>query len=299
MIMEELLKKWTRLEVKNPAEMQEASNTLHHAAQYIAMAGSSFIPKKADDSHTNARWYPNKNWLIGNTIETQSEKVRVALDYPLLVLIITDDDLKPIFEVALDGKTRMEVFDWLKEKLKEQGLDVASFKPELHYEIPDHPVMHGEVFKMKNPLHYMELAFYRSNGNMLLEHFTNLIKPGEPVRVWPHHFDDGSYLPLQFDENGAPAGSISLGLAVADPYYPEPYFYVTTWKNERLNYDNLPSLEKPGIWHQHEWTGQVLKASDIAAFERAKDQLEVSYNFLKQASENALGLIGENDQINN
>ena len=113
--MEELLKKWKRLEVKNPAEMQEASNTLHHAAQFIAMAGSHFIPKKADDSHTNTKWHPSKNWLVGNNIETQSGKIKIALDYPLLVIIIADDDLKPIFEVALDGKTQMEVFDWLKE----------------------------------------------------------------------------------------------------------------------------------------------------------------------------------------
>jgi len=288
--MEELIKNWKRLEVKNPADMQEASNTLHHAAQFIAMAGKYFIAKKEDDSHTNANWYPKKNWLVGNSIKTPSGKVRIALDYPLLVLIICSDDLKPIFEVALDGKTRLEVFGWLKEKLSGQGLDISAFKPELHYEIPDHPVMHGEKFRMKNPLHYMELAFYRTNGNLLLEYFTQQVKAGEPVRVWPHHFDDGSYLPLNFDENGAPIGSISLGMAVADPYYPEPYFYVTAWKSEGVNYDNLPDLQKPGKWHQHEWMGQVLEASEIVKFDRAKEQLEVSYNFLKQAIENAMKL---------
>lgn len=271
--------------------MQEASNTLHHAAQFIALAGKYFIPEKADDSHTNTNWYPQKNWLVGNTIETPSGKIRVALDYPLLVLLISDIDLKPIFEVALDGKTRMEVFGWLQEKLKIKGLDVSAFKPELHYEIPDHPVMHGDVFKMKNPLHYMELAFYRTNGNLLLEHFTQQVKAGEPVRVWPHHFDDGSYLPLKFDENGAPTGSISLGMAVADLYYPEPYFYVTAWTSEGINYENLPDLQKPGSWHKHEWVGQVLTASDIVKFDRAKEQLEVSFNFLEQAIENALGML--------
>lgn len=291
--MEKLLKYWKRLEVKDPSDLEEASNTLHHSAQYIALAGSGFIPKKADDSHTNTKWYPSKNWLVGNSIETPSGKIKVALDYPLLVLIITDDDLKPIFEVALDGKTRMEVFEWLKEKLKEHGLNVEKFNPELHYEIPDHHVMHGEIFKMKNPLHYMELAFYRTNGNLLLEHFTTLIKPDEPVRVWPHHFDDGSYLPLKFDESGNPISSISLGLAVADSYYPEPYFYVTALKSDGVNYDNLPPLHKSGVWHQHEWMGQVLKSSDIAGYERAKNQLEVSYYFLKQAIDNALGLIDE------
>ena len=201
--------------------------------------------------------------------------------------------------MALDGKTRIVIFEWLKEKLKEQGLDVAEFKPELHYDIPDHPVMHGETFKMKNPLHYMELAFYRTNGNLLLTYFTNLIKPGELVRVWPHHFDDGSYLHLQFDERGDPTSSIGVGLAVADPYYPEPYFYVTVWKSKGVNYDNLPTHDKPGFWHNHEWMGQVLKASDIVGFERAKDQLEVSYNFLELATKNALKLIREYGTINN
>jgi hypothetical protein len=289
--MEELLKNWKRLEVKNPADMQEASNTLHQAAQFIAMTGKNFIPEKTDDSHTNARWYSSKNWLVGNTIETPSGEIRIALDYPLLVLIITDADLKPIYEVALDGKTRKEVFDWLKEKLKAQGLDVSAFKPELHYEIPDHPVMHGESFKMSNPLYYMELAFYRTNGNLLLVYFTQKVKPGEPVRVWPHHFDDGSYLPLKFDDKGAPTASISIGLAVADAYYPEPYFYVTAWTSKGINYDNLPDLRKPGKWHQHEWMGQVLVASDIVQFDRAKEQLEVSYDFLQQAIENAIEVL--------
>ena len=297
--MEELLKFWKRLEVKDPAEMLDASNTLHHAAQYISMAGGYFIPKNQDDSHSNTTWHPSKNWLVGNSINTPSGKIRIALNYPLLVLIITDEVLKPISEIAIDGKTRKEVFEWLKEKLKEQGLNVDAFRPKLHYEIPDHQVMHGETFKMKNPLHYMELAFYRTNGNILLAHFSDLIKPGEPVNVWPHHFDDGSYLPLQFEESGAPSGAISLGLAVADPYYPEPYFYVTAWKSEGVNYENLPTLDKPGLWHKHEWRGQVLKASDIAGFERAKDQLEVSYNFLDQATKNALKLIGEHGTMNN
>ena len=288
--MEELLKNWKRLEVKTPSDMQEASNTLHQAAQFIAMAGSNFIPEKADDSHTNAKWYPEKNWLVGNTIETTSGKIRVALDYPLLVLIITDDDLKPIFEVALDGKTRKEVLGWLKEKLTLLGLDVSAFKPEMHYDIPDSPVMHGKAFKMKNPLYYMELAFYRTNGNLLLEYFTQQAKPGEPVRVWPHHFDDGSYLPLAFDKKGAVTGSISLGIAVADPYYPQPYFYVTAWKSKGINYDNLLELQSPGKWHKHEWMGQVLESSEIAKFDRAKEQLELSYNFLKQAVDNAMKL---------
>jgi hypothetical protein len=291
--MEELLKKWKRLEVKNPAEMYDASSMLHQASQFIAMVGKNFIPAKADDSHTNAKWYPAKNWLVGNSIETPSIKIRIALDYPLLVLIITDDDLKPIFEIALDGKTRSEVIDWLKEKLDIQGLDVASFNPDMHYDIPDSPVMHGKKFKMNNPLHYMELAFYRTNGNLLLEYFTQQVKPGEPVRVWPHHFDDGSYLPLQFDDKGAVTGSISLGMAVADPYYPEPYFYVTAWTSQGINYDHLPDLKKPGKWHKKEWMGQVLVASDIVKFDRSKEQLEVSFNFLKQAIDNALELIGK------
>lgn len=289
--MIELLKDWKRLEINNPAEMFEASNTLHQAAQFIAMAGNYFIPKKADDSHTNAQWNSHKNWLIGNPIKTPNGIIKIALDYPLLVLIIANNNLKPIAEIALDGKTRLEVFDWFTHKLSEQGLDVSDFKPIMHYEIPDHPVLHGKAFKMNNPLHFMELGFYRTNGNLLLEYFTKKIKPGEPVRVWPHHFDDGSYLPMQFDSNGAVTGSISLGVAVADPYYPEPYFYVTTWKLDGINYDKLPTIEKPGFWNKKEWIGQVLKGSDIAAFERSKEQLEISFRFFKQATNNALGLI--------
>ena len=271
--------------------MKSDSETIHQAAQFIAMAGKNFIPEKADDSHTNAKWIVDKNWLAGNEIVTPVRKIRVVLDYPLLVLIVADEDLVPIVEIAMNGRTRQEIFDWLSEQFAILKLDVSGFTPALHYEIPDHPVMHGKPFDMKNPLYYRELANYRTNGDILLGHFTSLVKPDEPVRVGPHHFDDGSYLPMRFKDN-QPIASISLGMAVADPYYDEPYFYVTVWTSDGIDYTNKPMVSPPGKWHEKEWMGQVLTAVEIVKHDLSEEQIAVSYRFMEQAIKNAMSLIG-------
>ena len=281
---------WIRLMYKNPSELKSASEVLYHAAQYISMAGRFFIPTKEDDSHTNADWIASKNWVLGNCINRPYGKIHVALDYPLLVLIVCDDKLSPIAEIDLNGKNRLEVFNWLNNQLWKLGIEVDEFEPELHYQLIDHPLMHGSNFEMKRPKDFLELANYRSNGHALLQQVTANYEDKSDVRIWPHHFDDGVIVNLERDHESV-VSLLSMGLAMPDKYYDQPYFYVNAWKNSGVDYTKLPPIKGRGQWHEDEWHGQVLLAEDIAKENDHEDQKQISLAFFEEAMKNAISLL--------
>jgi len=285
---------WKHLTFNRFDEMEKASNTIHHAAQFIAYAGIHFVEAKADDSHTSAEWLPEKNWLAGQTIKAGRNRIRVILDYPGFVIRIADEHLTPLHTIMLAGQTKQEVLNQLAGHLQSLGLDTSGFNDKLHYQIPHHEVDDGAAFGMPPKELLDELANYRIDGHMMMVRFAERFQTASPVLVWPHHFDEGSYIPLQF-EGGEAVGSVSIGLAVADAYYPYPYFYVTAWKKEGINYEHLPEIKLPGKWHTHEWTGQVLEGNSLVNIEKGKQE-EIVNNFLEKALENAARLVGRIDK---
>lgn len=288
--MNNILKSWKFLSVHQFDELAKASNTLHHAAQFIALAGKYLLAEEADDSNTTAIWLNEKNWLAGNKLEYPGGYIRVILDYPNFKLLIANEKFEVLEHKQIAGSTKLELFCWLKNQLQKLGLDANPLMETMHYEMPEHKVDEGEPFIMLPADLIMELANYRSNGHLLLTQFTNDFKSAQSVLVWPHHFDEGSYIPLKYELNEV-VGSISLGMAISDRYYQSPYFYVTSWEKEGVGYENPPQLEPPGVWHKFEWNGQVLTGEELVKLD-AGDQAETAYRFLKQAIKNARGLIG-------
>ncbi len=286
---------WKELTINRFDELAIASNTLHHAAQMIAYTGKHLINEEPDDSHTSAVWIPEKNLLAGKPIKTVSTEMRAALYYPSLVLMVTDNDLNELGSFEMNGKTKKEALTWLRIQLGELGVDVKNLTDKIHFEIPPHEVETGGVYKLDSPNLFEELARYRTNGHLVLTHFAAQFDTASPVLVWPHHFDEGCYIPLQF-ENGEAVTSVSIGLAVPDSYYVSPYFYVTAWKKEGVNYENRPEIASPGHWHDHEWTGQVLEGRSLTGLNQ-KEQEDVALGFMKQALENALLVAGVTNNL--
>lgn len=281
---------WIRLMTKNPSELRPTSDTIYQAAQYLAMVAQAFIPSKEDDSHTNADWFAKRNWLLSNAIISPNGLIHVALDYTLLVLIICTDKLEPIAEVELSGKTRLEGFNWLNNQLWKLGLEVDNFEMELHYDIPDHPVLHGATFEMDIPKYFLELANYRTNGYNILNEVTAKFKDKSTNRIWPHHFDDGIIVNTKRD-NESVIALISMGLAMPDAYYDQPYFYVNAWTKNGIDYSTIAPLKSKGKWHEKDWKGQVLLSEDIAKLLTHDEQYETSLAFLDEAIDNALKLM--------
>lgn len=288
--MNDISKNWKFLSVNRFDELAKASNTVHHAAQFIALTGKYLLPEKADDSHTTALWISDRNWLVGNPIEYPGGYMRVTLDYLNFKLLITNEKFEVLQQKQIAGSSKEELFCWLKNQLQKLGLNAMALKKSMHYDMPDHETDEGEVFIMPPAELLTELANYRTNGHLLLTQFSNDFKTAQPVLVWPHHFDEGSYMPILFKLDEV-VGSINLGMAIPDNYYQVPYYYVTAWKKDGIEYNNPPLLSQPGLWHNFEWNGQVLTGEELVKLD-ASEQADAAYGFLKQAIKNAIGLIG-------
>ena len=292
----EVIDRWQILST-HPQRLQADANNLHQAAQLVAMAGKYFIPETADDSHTASRWIPEKDLQLGNLITAGKQDFHVGLSYPDFALQILSADSTVLTSFPLNGKTFAQAFQWLWKQLEAQELDAGKLLPKMHFDIPDHPVKNGEPFRVEDFNHMQELAHHRTNGHLLHQYFRQLLHRDEELFIWPHHFDEGLYLPLTF-EGEAPTSSVSFGLAMPDIYYPEPYFYVTTWEKVEKRALKDVKLSSPGHWHRQDWLGQVLETHFIVqAGTTASEQAGLGLSFLQQAINNALKVVGKNQEI--
>jgi hypothetical protein len=178
--------------------------------------------------------------------------------------------------LALPGRTRDEAFAWLAERARDLGAPVERLSLEAPYAIPDHPVGSGAPFPSADGA-ATDLARWFAGGDVLLRLVAASWPAAAPVRVWPHHFDVGSVLPLG-DGHGEDAPSLGIGLSPGDEGIPEPYVYVTPWPTPPAG--SLPSLPAGGRWHLEGWTGAVLTGSEIVAAGEGAAQAAVASAFL-------------------
>lgn len=289
--MEEKIE-WERIVLYKP-EMVDVSNIIHYASQYLAMAGVAFVPGKSDDSHTNAGWDSSRSWLVGGDIaSSENGTIHVALDAVGLSLMVVSNNLDVLDSFALKGHTFDQGFDWLASDLQKRGLEGSKLSKKLHYTIPDHSIAHGSNFEITNPELFAEMAKIRTNGHLAMQKALVDYPTADALRVWPHHFDEGSYIPLvTADASKEVTGSISIGLAMPDVYYDNPYFYITAWTKDGIKVDKPFGIHFPGKWHEHEWVGQILETKDLGAFKRVEQQEEATGDFLKEGMQQAMALI--------
>lgn len=263
------MKKRIFLQPMDRQEINHAGLVIHHAAQFPAMAGKYLVKQEPDDSNTNLQWIDEKNIFAGNPIR---DGIKTGLDPVRMELLILDQNNQVIAHLNLRTQSFHESFEWMKRELAELGVDVSPLKDQLHYTIP--PLNENNTHPFKAGDDYLnEWVMYRSVANQVLESLAGRYSTASNVRVWPHHFDTGTYIPLEFNDNKEAMNSIGLGFAVADSYVPEPYFYINHWaKEENIDYSNLPGLDGSGRWNQKDWVGAVLPVSSLTAKSGEEEQ---------------------------
>lgn len=267
---------WNNLSLKFDDKLHDSLLQQHHASQFIALAGKHLIPATKDDSHTNMQYISETESLLGNSLPGGK---KISLDLPSLRISIIQDEDKILDEIELHGKTKTEVFDELKISLEKTGTDVSGFTNQLHYDIPSHPLDHKAVFNTSFKNHFLENTIYRHNADLLLKEIVHLYPDAEALRIWPHHFDTGSFIALSKDSKGELSQSISFGWAIPDSMIPEPYFYLSFWsKNKSPKKYELPDLPA-GKWMIPEWNGAVLPHSKIQNHQSSQSQFELSHSF--------------------
>lgn len=238
-----------------------AVEDLHHAAQFVAMVGDSYLPKRADDSQNNLNWNQDTCCLEGRWIEEPA--IRVLLDVLNFELVL--DKYLTMETIPLEGGTKDQVIGNLIHLLKMERVNPAILRPISQFEISRNKIDEGASFS-KPPREILEeWTRYQSNALGLLKEIKEQFELASEIRVWPHHFDMGLYIPLSRDETGHDLQSVGLGLSIADNYVKEPYFYVNHWNKEPLIYPEIFPKANQGYWNTKDWKGLILPSSEIFA----------------------------------
>lgn len=244
--------RWLDVDPARATRLTDARLQLHHAAQFAAAMGISYLPKAADDSHTNMEWIGDA--LASHLIGPHPFRLGVS-PHPLSLVVIVGD--AGLASFSLHGRTIADAEEWIKVQIASLGLDPSRFTLAKHYSIPDHPVAHGAAFDTTDAAAFEQLHHWYGNAAGLLARLDGN-DAWAPVRCWPHHFDIATLLAV-------PGGSIGVGLEPGDVYYDEPYWYVNRYPPPP---DSAALTATPlageGHWHTHEWLGAVLGGSALA-----------------------------------
>ncbi|MGE3373911.1 MAG: hypothetical protein AB7O37_10275 [Vicinamibacteria bacterium] len=247
---------WEPLGSLPPRGLAEARILLHHAAQLLAAVGRSLVPPRPDDGHTSFEWRAGA--FVGQEVPG-SPPWQVALRPSDLSLAVVTDGADAE-RLALAGRTQDEALAWLAAAARARGT-AARLTLAAPYALPGHAVASGAAFPSGDAGSFAELGRWFADGDALLRAVAGAWPGAAPVRVWPHHFDVGSVLPLG-GGSGEEAPSIGVGLSPGDDGIAEPYLYVTLWP--ALTAGALPALPA-GRWHREGWLGALLTGSEIVA----------------------------------
>lgn len=248
---------WRPLASDRATTLVDARLQIHHAAQFIAALGISYLPVQPDDSHTNLGWIDALGALASHPVQG-SVAVRLAVrPHPFALLFVGEDNAARA-TLLLNGRVIDGVVRWIRANLEQRGLNAGAYTLEKHYTIPPHPVADGAGFNAAASGPFEEIGKWFGNAALVLESVVAKDPNASVVRCWPHHFDIATLIEV------APLKTIGVGLEPGDTYYAEPYFYVNMTPAPAAD-TARPPLAGRGEWHADEWIGAVLRGSRLTS----------------------------------
>ncbi len=243
---------------------------LHLAAQYLAMAGKSFLEPRDDDGHTNLAFSIEEKSLFTRPLNNSG--IMLGLNYSTFSLDWKGNHKQ---SMGLNGKTHSEVVAWISDRAKEAGMENPYlFEP--HYKLPYH-MNQNDRFGPEDKGEIQKLIQIRTFAQIVLSSFLEQEQLESEVRVWPHHFDMGAFAHLH-DGSGK---SIGIGLAIPDSLVNDFYFYISGYRgNAILNTWAFKALTS-GKWKDNGFKGAFLPATEVdegQALSFFKEALEVYKN---------------------
>ncbi|AXT19127.1 hypothetical protein D7030_14115 [Flavobacteriaceae bacterium AU392] len=241
---------------------------MHLAAQYLATAGISFIEKRDDDSHTNLGWVSNLASLQTHPLNSTGDVLSLNYNSFSLEWLVNNTVTN---HFSLHKKTHKNIVEWISKTSEEHGITIP-YAYKLHYDLPYKAITDDYVFELKNRNELDVLISYRTLAQQAIE-FTlknyNLITD---IRIWPHHFDTGSFF---VDSNGI---GIGVGMAIPDNMINDFYLYVSGYKgHDNIELSNTKEI-KYGRYYNNEWKGIALPITGI--------NKEIAINFYENAINN-------------
>jgi hypothetical protein len=241
------------------------NKALHSAAQYLAAASISFLPKKSDDSHANFEWHQELQAFVTQPLGGR-HNWRLGLVVQDFALIFCSTNGIELHRVALAGHTHDAVVHWINNWMTDEKVN-GNYRFTFHYDLPSHGVDPFEPFPDPNYTELMSLGKMRSDVHHALARMALKENTLAQVRTWPHHFDTALLLEKGTDVKGRMTNSIGMGLAIPDSVMGSHYAYVNAWdKNGEVPIEKLPPL-KHGQWHTDGFRGAVMNAETCGAQE--------------------------------
>lgn len=254
----------------------------HQVIQFLAIAGKYLTAEKADDSHTNIIFDTDRNWFIGKTLPNGHY---LAIDAIELDMMILDSNSKILNKFALEGKTKAKIFKWLKTIVFNTGINVDEMKNEMHYQLAEHPLDRGAFVTFDDVDGFEENVIFRNNAELVLKEVVELMGQKVDIRIWPHHFDTGAFIPIEYGKGGEVLKSIGIGFAIPDDMVDVPYFYLSFWSKDTIEELKNPEELLVGKWMTPQWNGAVLTLNDILKVQSAQVQHQMVKDFYRSGLE--------------
>jgi hypothetical protein len=281
---------WKVLQFPPAEELEIARHQFHQAIQNVGCIGRSFLPTVPGDLNANLEWDLRLQRLAGRWIQGD-EVFRSSFSLSNFSVLLVDELFNTISSFPLQGNKQTDVMMWLEEQIDELGLKSSDISLELPYKIPEYPTAKREAFDNENSLVRQELEAWFHNTDLVLKSIIGEIDGASEVKCWPHHFDIASLITLVDTGEAETSKSINIGMSPGDGNYNEPYFYLSPWPYPIVELPNIS--ETAGFWHEENWIGAILRASDLKHLTSTQDQQHAVTTFFNKNIKTLMGLLGE------
>ncbi|HET6679886.1 MAG TPA: hypothetical protein VFG84_01685, partial [Gemmatimonadaceae bacterium] len=282
--IETVEERWELIGQSPIGHLVEARLELHHALQLVVSAAISYLPRVADDSHTNLGWHEESRALLSHELPAPGGAVRVGIRPVDLTLVVRDERNGSVQEVPLAGRTLADAEHDLVQRLEALGLDGTRWVSDKHYTIPYHDVAAGARFAAVVGGAHAELGRLFHNAHELASAVAHETPGAATPRLWPHHFDLATLIVLPARDVRI-TRSIGVGVEPGDDSYAEPYVYVGPSPHPSARV--LRPLGAGGHWHTDGWMGAVLTREEMHALDGddARAQGMRALRFVREAIE--------------
>jgi len=263
-------------------EDRETMYQLHHAIQFIALAGEHLIEKRHHHEHRSMSWKED-GFFYGDKIKTGHEYFHIGLDVTSFTLILLDEYLHILKKIPLTGLSKFEILVHFKTMLHHHQLDDEV----IHFPVDENRTTKlDEDFMFGQPSGHAlwQNIAIRSNTIISLQTILNHFEHTGEIKTWPVHFNTEAVIPMRRESHGGLLRSIAVGLAAPGKQIDEPHFYVTLRENEPDAISNKDD-NLPGQWLTEDHTHRILLLSEVT---KAENQQEFVNQFYKLGVETFL-----------
>lgn len=260
---------WQKFNRIDIYELEKARVQLINAIQLVSAAPRSYIKNAEDDRKDWLKWDIESSAIISEEFGTQ-EKIKIILDIEQFILSLYGQK-DHIQHLVLSGITYPMAFAWMKIKLDTFHIDGEAFNDKSSYSIAQ-PLEVNDEMRVTNQEVFKDIGTYISNAYFSFIQLKNELDIKGNISINPHNMN------LVLIPEGKEI-KFSFGFSPGDNEYFEPYFYIQL---EKVTENILHKLVKTiGIWHNKNWNGLVLLASEFITLNSELEKTQVMDFFSK------------------